>query len=290
MINSSGFSVVLPVYNESQIIIQTIDDLKTILKNSKCRFEIIAVDDGSSDGTRESLAQFDDITILSHPKNRGYGAALKTGISHAKYPFIVITDADGTYPNQDIPKLISIAQNYDMVVGARIGQNVQYSKVRKLPKFFLVHFAQWVTNQTIPDLNSGLRVFKKDVVNKFINILPDGFSFTTTITIAMLTNQYLVYFEPIDYHMRIGKSKIKPIRDTLRFIQIILRTGVYFAPIRIFMPIALIFFLGFSLSLSRDVFVYQDLTESTLILFTAFAQITMFTLLADMFDKRISRL
>lgn len=284
------FSVVIPVFNEEKSIQRTLDELQRILAQSKCSHEIIVVNDGSSDGTSEILRQYHQISVLNHVKNRGYGAALKTGIQYSKYPIIVITDADSTYPNEEIPRLVSLAQCADMVVGARVGKDVTYSNIRKVPKFFLVRFAQWVTDQPIPDLNSGLRVFKKNVVSKFINILPDGFSFTTTITIAMLTNRYIVHFEPINYHARVGKSKIKPIRDTLRFVQIILRTGVYFAPFRIFMPVCLLFFAGFLVTLSQDIFIRQDLTERTLILFIASAQIGMFTLLADMIDKRISRL
>ena len=138
----------------------------------------------------------------------------------------------------------------------------------------------------IPDLNSGLRVFPKNIVQRFLPILPNGFSFTTTITLAMLTNQYRVHYEPVDYHARVGKSKIQPIRDTLRFLQLILRTGMYFAPLRVFLPVASIFFVAFLVTLSQDVFIRQDLTERTLILFTTATQLAMFALLSDMIDKR----
>jgi hypothetical protein len=131
-----------------------------------------------------------------------------------------------------------------------------------------------------------MRVFRKSVVERFLNILPDTFSFTTTITLATLTNRYRVRYEPIDYHARIGQSKIKPIRDTLRFVQLILRTGMYFAPLRLFLPVAGVFFLGFCATLFQDLFIRQDLTERTLILFVTAAQLAMFALLADMIDKR----
>ncbi|MFG0335969.1 MAG: glycosyltransferase family 2 protein, partial [Maioricimonas sp. JB049] len=144
----------------------------------------------------------------------------------------------------------------------------------------------WMAHQEIPDLNSGLRVFRKSVAERFLSILPDGFSFTTTITLAMLTNRYAVHYEPIDYRPRVGRSKIKPIRDTLRFIQLILRTGMYFAPLRVFLPIAGLFFAGFLTTLFQDVFIRQDLTERTLILLVTSTQMGMFALLADMIDKR----
>jgi glycosyltransferase involved in cell wall biosynthesis len=281
-----GFSLVLPVYNEEGAIAATLDELQSILHSADCDYEIITVNDGSSDRTGEILRDRTDVRLIEHPRNRGYGAALKTGIRHAKYPLIVITDADGTYPNERIPQLVSLTAQADMVVGARIGANVQYSTLRKIPKWFLVRFAQWVAQSSIPDLNSGLRVFRKSVVERFIKILPDTFSFTTTITIAMLTNNYIVHYEPIDYRFRVGKSKIKPIRDTLRFIQLILRTGVYFAPLRVFLPIAMVFFCGCTITLIQDIFVREDLTERTLILFLAATQTAMFALLADMIDKR----
>lgn len=283
------FSVVIPVYNEEEAIAHTLDQLQKTLHPANCIYEIIVVNDGSSDRTGEILQHRTDIRLLQHPRNRGYGAALKTGIRNARYPFVVITDADGTYPNEQIPHLLSLAQDIDMVVGARTGANVTYSKLRSVPKWFLVRFAQWVTQQQIPDLNSGLRVLRKEVVEKFISILPNTFSFTTTITIAMLTNGYAVHYEPIDYYFRVGKSKIKPIRDTLRFVQIILRTGVYFAPLRVFLPIAVVFFMGGTVTLIQDVFVREDITDRTLILLVTGTQIAMFALLADMIDKRSSR-
>lgn len=281
-----AFSLVLPVYNEEGAIASTLDELQKILRSAGCDYEIITVNDGSSDRTGEILRDRHDIRLIEHPRNRGYGAALKTGIRHARYPIIAITDADGTYPNERIPQLVSLTAQADMVVGARIGANVQYSTIRKIPKWFLVRFAEWVVQSPIPDLNSGLRVFRKSVVERFIKILPDTFSFTTTITIAMLTNNYIVHYEPIDYRYRVGKSKIKPIRDTLRFVQLILRTGVYFAPLRVFLPIATVFFCGCMFTLIQDIFVREDLTERTLILFIAATQTAMFALLADMIDKR----
>ena len=284
-----AFSIVIPVYNEEKIIAATIDSIHQILQPHNYQYEIIVVNDGSTDSTAQVLSSINNIYLIEHNRNRGYGAALKTGIRQAQYPLVVITDADGTYPNERIPELIVLANRADMVVGARIGKNVTYSRLRKVPKWFLVRFAQWVTKTKIPDLNSGLRVFDRDIITKFLPILPNSFSFTTTITIAMLTNNYIVHYEPIDYYHRVGKSKIKPVKDTLGFIQLILRMGVYFAPLRIFLPVAGLFFGGFLITLFQDLFIRQDLTEATLILFVAAIQIGMFALLADMIDRRSSR-
>lgn len=279
------FSLIIPVYNEEGAISQTLNLLHETLRSVGCTYEIIVVNDGSLDETGKILRSRSDITMIEHGINRGYGAALKTGIRSARYPLIAITDADGTYPNERLPELVALATHADMVVGARVGANVKYPTLRKIPKWFLVRFAEWVARSRIPDLNSGMRVFRKSVVERFLNILPDTFSFTTTITLAMLTNHYQVHYEPIDFHHRVGRSKIKPIRDTLRFVQLILRVGVYFAPLRVFLPIALAFFIGFLVSLA-DNLLNRDLTERTLILLVTATQLGMFALLADMIDKR----
>ncbi|MFG3818942.1 MULTISPECIES: glycosyltransferase family 2 protein [Limnothrix] len=284
-----AFSLVLPIFNEELGVAPTIEHLQATLSAYPGVYEIIAVNDGSSDRTGEILHQLPGIRVIDHNINRGYGAALKTGIRHAKYSLIVITDADGTYPNERIPALVNLIQlaEADMVVGSRTGENVQYSNLRKIPKWFLVRFAEWITKTKIPDLNSGLRIFRKEIADRFLNILPNTFSFTTTITVAMLTNGYTVHYEPIDYHPRQGRSKIKPIRDTLRFVQIILRTGLYFAPMRILMPVSAAFAIGFCVSLAQDIFVRNDLTEATLILLLAATQTAILALLADMIDKRL---
>jgi glycosyltransferase involved in cell wall biosynthesis len=288
-IDYPDFSLVLPVFNEELGVAPTIINLQETLKSYPGHYEIIAVNDGSRDRTGDILHQLPGIRVIDHTINRGYGAALKTGIRHAKHALIVITDADGTYPNERIPELVQLVQQkqVDMVVGSRTGENVQYSNLRKIPKWFLVRFAEWITTTKIPDLNSGLRIFRKDIADRFLNILPNTFSFTTTITVAMLTNGYAVHYEPIDYHPRQGRSKIKPIRDTLRFVQIILRTGLYFAPMRILMPVSITFLIGFSLSLGQDIFIRHDLTEATLILLMAATQTGILALLADMIDKRL---
>jgi glycosyltransferase involved in cell wall biosynthesis len=269
-----AFSLIIPAYNEQNGILPVLDELRSTLDAAACEYELIVVNDGSTDDTGKLLRPYTGIRLVEHRRNCGYGASLKTGIRNAKYDWIVITDADGTYPNDRIPHLVSLTDQADMVVGARIGANVRYSNLRKIPKWFLVRFAQWLTRSKIPDLNSGLRVFRKSIVERFLTILPNNFSFTTSITVAMLMNNYAVHYE---------------IRDTLRFVQLILRTGVYFAPLRIFMPLAGIFFAGFLISLLHNLWL-GDLTERTLILLVAATQVGMFALLADMIDKRTGRL
>jgi len=289
---SPTFAVIVPCYNEREGIADTVASLVTHLQEADC-YELIVVDDGSNDGSAEVLKevseQYPQVRVETHTRNRGYGAALKTGIRVALAELIVITDADGTYPNERIPELVEIAKTADMVVGARTAKDVTYSRIRKIPKFFLSFYASWLAKQTIPDLNSGLRVMDRSVVERFLNILPDSFSFTTTITLAMLTNYYTVRFVPIGYSPRVGRSKIRPIRDTLNFFQLILRTGMYFAPVRVFLPAGLLLGLLFLVSLAYDLFVLHDLTEKTLLLLLFGMNTVMFTLLADMIDKRTSR-
>jgi len=282
----AAFSVLVPAYNEEEGILETLTDLRERLAPLADKSEIIVIDDGSTDRTRALLEGFSGIDVVRHDRNLGYGAALKTGIRKARYPLIVITDADGTYPNERIPELVRLADSAEMVVGSRTGGNVDSQGLRSIPKWFLKRFAEWLVRREIPDINSGLRVFRRDAVAEFIGILPDTFSFTTTITLAMLTSGRTVHYEPIDYRRRVGKSKIRPIRDTLRIAQLILRTGMYFAPLRVFLPVALMFGIGFLVSLCVDVFIRRDLTEATLVLLVASTQLAMFALLADMFDKR----
>ena len=278
-------TLVIPVFNEERGIENTLDRLETCLRDAEVEFEILVINDGSTDGSGPLLRQRSGVRLIEHPVNRGYGASLKTGVRHAKHELIVIADADGTYPLEQVPRLVSLAANADMVVGARTGENAHHSTLRRIPKWFLIRFAQWMARRSIPDLNSGFRVFRKPVVARFLQILPDGFSFTTTITLAMLTNNYLVHYEPVDYHPRIGRSKIRPIRDTLGVVQLILRTGMYFAPLRVFLPVACLFFCGFLVTLTLDV-IGGNLNERTLLLLVAAAQLGMFALLADMIDKR----
>lgn len=240
-------TVIVPVYNEKNGIKDTIDDLVAIREKSGFKIDIIAVNDGSNDGTGEVLDGFSskDITVIHHPRNMGYGAAIKTGIRSCGSSYVAITDADGTYPNKRILEFFGRAERekLDMVVGSRTGKNVNIQMIRRPAKWILNMLANYLLSRKIPDLNSGLRVMKREVVEKFVAILPNGFSLTTTITLALLTNEYKVVFIPIEYSRRIGASKIRPIRDTLTFVQLIVRTTLYFNPLKIFFPFSLLLVL-----------------------------------------------
>lgn len=289
VINSeSRVSVIIPVYNEQGGVKSVIDELQEVLSNLNINHEIIVVDDGSTDNSPEILKCIENIKYIRHHKNIGYGGSLKTGLRNAAGDIIVITDGDGTYPNAKIPELLSAMKENDMVVGARSINSNNIPLIRKPIKFILGKLANYLSETYIPDLNSGLRIFKKNIALKFYKLYPSGFSFTTTITLAMHCNGYNVKYIPIEYGKREGKSKIRPIHDTLNFIQLILRTVMYFNPLKIFLPIALTIFLGFLISVAYDIFILDNLTDKSVILFLASIQIAIIGLLADLIDKRNS--
>lgn len=234
-------SVIIPVYNEEKSVEDTIKKAKFFLNQTRVAYEIIAVNDGSKDMSREILENIDDIKIINHPYNLGYGASLKTGIKASKGEYILITDADGTYPIEDIPRLIRYASMYDMVVGARTGKDVNIPLMRKPAKFILSTLANFLSKRHIPDLNSGFRIFKKELALRFFHMFPSNFSFTTTITLAALTNDYTVKYIKINYKKRKGKSSIKPIQDFLNFSSLIFRVSIYFNPLKMFIPLGFVF-------------------------------------------------
>ena len=286
-------SIIIPCFNESGAIESTIREIFSSIKPiTVSAVEVIVVNDGSTDGSKETLDRLSNelqelpLRVVHHSRNLGYGAALKTGIQRSRAELICITDADGTYPNERIPELLQQAQEHDMVVGARIGQDVDYSKIRSIPKMILVPWVSFLCGANVPDMNSGLRVFHRDIALRYLKILPDGFSFTTTITICFLRNRRHVLFTPISYSRRIGKSHIKPIKDTLRFVQLIARTGMYFAPMRLLMPLCLLFAALFGASALFDILFLQDLTDKTILLAFISINVAMFAMLADMIDKR----
>jgi len=285
-------SLVIPAYNEAKSIEPVIAQLHDILRRAEgMTYEIIIVNDGSQDGTGELLATVDDIRLINHQANRGYGAALKTGIRAANAPLIVITDADGTYPNERIPELVTYfhEQGSDMVVGARTGETVKIPLVRRPAKWIIRQLAAVVAGQPIPDINSGLRVFRRELALRFFNLLPNGFSFTTTITLGMLTNAYKVDYVPINYHARIGQSKIKPIRDTLNFLILILRVSLYFEPLKIFLPVSgfiLLFAVGWGIG-SHFLLAGGFADDSTFVLILSAVQIAMLGLLAELINHRL---
>lgn len=252
----SGLSVVVPAYNEAAHVNDEIVALRDHLEKSGLEFEIIVVDDGSTDGTGD-VAEAAGADVIRHRRNRGYGAALKSGIDAAAYEWILITDADGTYPTEAIHALLERSDGVDMVVAARTGERVSIPLSRRPAKWFLRILAVYLSGTPIPDLNSGMRLIRKDLVERYRHLLPSGFSFTTTITLAAACNDHEVEYVPINYLPRLGDSKIRP-RHAFEFLLLILRTIVFFNPLKVFIP------LGGVLALAGLAKFGYDITQNNL--------------------------
>ena len=271
-------SVVIPAFNEESGIGQGVREVLETLRATGREFELLVVDDGSADRTGE-IAASEGAHVVTLPENQGYGAALKAGIRRARHDIILITDADGTYPASAIPRLLDEMAEYDMVVGARIGENVAIPILRRPAKWFLGRLASYLAGRHIPDLNSGMRAMRKDLVERFEHLLPSGFSFTTTITLAALCSGSLVRYSPIDYLERIGESKIRPIH-AFDFGLLILRTIVYFNPLKVFLPLGTVFFVGGSAKFVYDLFI-GNLSETAVLAFLGAALLWAVGLLSD---------
>jgi len=275
-------TVIIPAYNEEKTIGEDIDAIIETMERSGYEYEITVVDDGSTDKTAYVVKGKRKVKLIQHSYNRGVGAARKTGILKARGEIIVMTDGDGTYPNQDIPKLLSYIGEYDMVIGARIGKNVRWPLIRRPARWFIRKLASYLIATKIPDLNSGLRVFKKDLARKFFAILPDGHSWVSTITLAFLANGYTIKYVPIDYYQRKGKSTIHPIKDTYNFLLLVVRTVMYFNPLRVFLPLTGIVLISAIVRTVYDAIVLHRIKESDIILFLTGLIIAVLGLLADL--------
>jgi glycosyltransferase involved in cell wall biosynthesis len=285
----ANVSIVVPVYNEVGAVAETMRQLLGVIGRIGPESEIIAVDDGSSDGSGDALDAMQGLRVLHHEYNLGYGAALKTGIRAARNAWVAITDADGTYPNDRISGLLRTAeaQGADMVVGTRPTAGSGVSPVRRPAKWVITRLSEYLAGRSIPDLNSGLRVFRRETAERFMPIFPDGFSFTTTITLAMLSNGYRVDYVPITYLARTGASKIRPVRDTLTFIQLIVRISMYFNPLRIFVPLSLALFVSGFMTLTYRAITQRGLGALSVILFMAAIQVLTTGMIADLVDRRL---
>ncbi len=282
-------SIIIPAYNEGETIGGVLSEVKEVMEKSNWGYKLIVINDGSSDGTGR-IAEKKGARLISHPRNRGYGASLKTGIRNAKNDTILITDADGTYPAKEIPKLLKEMKDCDMVVGARTGEEVKMPFFRRPAKFFLNRLASYLSERKIPDINSGLRAFKKDIAQKYFHILPAKFSFTTTLTLAFLSDDYSVKYIPIDYRKRRGRSKIKPLRDTWGFLLLIIRTIIYFNPLKVLLPVAFFLFLLGIVVLFYSKFVLQQVMDITVILLIVISLlVALLGLIADLVVKRSLR-
>jgi glycosyltransferase involved in cell wall biosynthesis len=277
-------TIVIPCYNERAGLPSLLDELDAKLQGCGVQFQYVLVDDGSTDGSNE-LPLKDHVLMVRHEVNRGYGAALKTGIRNAAHDWILIIDADGTYPVDRIPDLCREAEQCDMAVGARIGANVSHSIVRRAAKWPIHRLADYLVDRRIPDLNSGLRMFKKDLAMRYIRLLPDGFSFTSTITLAMMADGWRVRYITIDYFKREGSSKVKPFKDAINYLTLVMRMILFFNPLKIFLPLSFTLFFLSVASIGYDLYL-RNLNERSLILIMGFLQMIMMGFLADLVNRR----
>lgn len=244
-------SLVIPAYNEAEAIEQTVYDAQNVLPSCALIWEIIVISDGSTDNTAE-IARRAGAKVIKHPSNLGYGNSLKTGILHAEHELIAICDADGSYPLNELNKLAPFARQFDMVVGQRKGKEFTGSWIKSIGRKFQLAIAQFTAGMRIPDVNSGLRIFRKTVALRHFDIICGGFSFTTSITLALMINGYAVKYVPIEYLPRVGKSHVNYFRDTLRSLQIITTTILKYNPIKAFLMLMIPHFAVMLLAFSAS--------------------------------------
>lgn len=296
------FTLVIPAFNEEASIEAVLKEINLSLSSAPVPYEVIVVDDGSTDQTARLARQL-GAQVLRHEKNRGYGAALKTGILAARHETLVMIDADGTYPADRIPEILDKLQRSDMVVAARSGQEVHVPLVRKPAKWVLRRLAEYITGEHIPDLNSGLRAFRRKALLNYFNILPKGFSFTTTLTMAMISDNLKITYIPINYYKRTSDDSKIIALDFVNFVTLVLRLAVLFEPLKIFTPIALTSFLlgGFKFildiffaieragKLSFSILINPLVSTTTLILLLAGLQFLLMGMLADVLTRMMKR-
>ena len=243
-------SVILPAYNEAEIIGKVVEQIADILLEKEISHEIIVVDDGSDDQTA-AVARSAGARICQHPYNIGNGAAVKTGIRNARGDVLVMLDADGQHQPEDIPRLLEKIGSFDMVVGART-QKSDTAFHRDIANRIYNGLASYVCNRKIDDLTSGFRAIKRPIAQGFVYLLPNQFSYPTTITLATVRSGRALAYVPITTKKRVGKSKIRIFRDGMRFLLIILRIATFYAPLKIFIPVSLAMFLtGFGYGLFK---------------------------------------
>ena len=276
------FSIIMPAYNEERSIRSALEGLKDYLRKKEYQTEIIVINDGSTDQTGKILKEIKEIKLISHPYNKGYGASIKTGVKNVQDDWVLFFDSDGQHRPEYIEDLLKYTNQYDMVIGARTGYQ---GPISRQPGKKLLHWlANYLVEQKIPDLNSGFRLVKKDLFLKFYHILPNGFSLSTTITLAFFKEGFNVKYIPIKINKREGKSSLT-IKDGFEALMLILRTIILFSPLRIFLPVS-----GFIFGLCLLSFVFDqtifypgqpNISDATILLFVASLFSFFFGLLAD---------
>jgi glycosyltransferase involved in cell wall biosynthesis len=230
---------VIPAYNEEAVLGEVLASIRSAMEKLREEYEVIVVDDGSTDRTGE-IAIAAGARVIRHPVNRGTGTARTTGVRHARGDRVVMLDGDGTYPAESIPALLQGLEEYAMVVGARRYERGTLPLIRRPTKYFIRRLASYLVAVEIPDLNSGMRAFRREAAIQYLSILPTTHSWVGTITLAFLANGLSVGFVPIDYYQRKGRSSFRPIRDTYNYLLLVIRTVMYFNPLKVILPVSLI--------------------------------------------------
>jgi glycosyltransferase involved in cell wall biosynthesis len=272
-------AVIIPAFNEEGAVRQTVLEVRTVLEDAGIDHEIIVVNDGSADNTLAE-AEASGARVISFEHNGGYGHSLKAGIAASRSEFVAILDADGTYPAASLPSMLEKMTYSDMVVGDRGAAMRNVPLIRRPAKWVLNNLASQLAQHRITDLNSGLRVFRRPQLEQFVPLLPDGFSFTTTITLCMLATNLRVIYQPIEYGKRVGHSKIRA-SHFFRFILLVVRLTVLFQPLRVFLPLGAVLFLAGALKTVYDIYI-GDLSESAVAGLLGAIMVWSFGLLADM--------
>jgi glycosyltransferase involved in cell wall biosynthesis len=280
-------SVVLPVHNEEACLEQEILRIKEGLDASKYSWEMVLVDDASTDDSGKIADKFPWIRRITFPVNRGPGAARRIGSQAAKGDVIVWTDSDMTYPNHELAQLVDALGDADQVIGARRTEEGTLRLLRKPVKWVIKKFASILTKSEIHDLNTGFRAFRRESALPYLPLLPSGFSHVSTITLTMLMDGKRVIYTPIDYATRAGHSKFHPIRDTYVYVMQILRMVTFFNPLTVFMPIGLTLLGLGGAKIVYDLVAhpFRIAIDTMLLLFAGF-QIVVLALLADLVVAR----
>jgi glycosyltransferase involved in cell wall biosynthesis len=281
------FTVLLPAYNEEQAILGVLTEVVDALADEGDDFEVLVVDDGSTDRTADLAEQFAadcwqcPVRVVRCPENRGAGAARKVGVRAARGEIVVMLDADGTYPAAAIRDVLRHFPAYDQVNGARTSEQGTWPWLRKPAKWLIRRLACYLTGCQIPDLNTGLKAFKRQAMLSWLWVVPDGFSCVTTMTLAFLTNGHAVKYVPIEYRRRVGRSKFHPIKDTLAYLGTVLRIVLYFRPLKVFLPAAALLIGGGVLKSIASFLWTGSMQESDIVVLTAGFMTTMIGLLAE---------
>jgi len=280
-------SIVVPAHNEEKAIGGVLDEVIDAMEPLDITYEIIVVDDGSTDGSRAVCESRPEVRVISHAYNRGTGAARSTGTRAARGFYIVMIDADGSYPASAIPTMLDDLAECDMVIGARDREMGTLRWLRSAAKNFIKSLASYLTQTKIPDLNSGLRAMRRERVLEFLPILPSTHSWVSTITMAFLSNGYNVRWVPIAYRKRIGRSSFQPIADTYNYLSLVVRASMYFDPLRVFLPVSLAILVIGGGKMIYDIIAYGfHFAPSTVILIVGGLQLAAIGLLADLIVRR----